>query len=163
MKTEHHLDLPRRLQIEFSGVVQRHIDGTGGEVTPAQIGEIFAREYIDGHQLDRAVVLTGCAVSAADDKVELVADAVVHGTARQLAGTGNGPIDALVKGLSDADIDLQVLDYASHAMSPGGDARSAAYVEAEVGGAVFWGVGVDTDIATASLRAVVAAANRALR
>jgi 2-isopropylmalate synthase len=100
-------------------------------------------------------------VSTVDSKVELVAKATVDGEERQLNGVGNGPIDAFIHALSDVDIDVRVLDYAEHAMSAGGDAQAAAYVEAEVNGTVWWGVGVDANIVTASLRAVVAAVNRA--
>ncbi len=91
---------------------------------------------------------------------------VARATARRRAtgsstGVGNGPIDAFVHALSDVDIDVRVLDYAEHAMSAGGDAQAAAYVEADVNGSVWWGIGVDANIVTASLRAIVAAVNRA--
>jgi 2-isopropylmalate synthase len=85
---------------------------------------------------------------------------VVAGTARRLVGVGNGPIDALCQALSDVDIRVRVLDYAEHALSAGGDAQAAAYVECDVDGQVFWGVGVDANIVTASLKAVTSAANR---
>jgi 2-isopropylmalate synthase len=86
---------------------------------------------------------------------------VIGGTPRRLTGVGNGPIDAFVHALTDVDIDVRVLDYAEHAMSSGGDAQAAAYVEAEVNGVVLWGVGVDANIVTASLQALTAAVNRA--
>jgi 2-isopropylmalate synthase len=161
MKTEHHFDLPRRLQIEFSGVIQRHTDDQGGEVSPAQMWDIFSREYLVEHQREPRLTVPNYGVSTVDSKVELVATATVDGVERQLTGVGNGPIDAFVHALSDVDIEVRVLDYAEHAMSAGGDAQAAAYVEAEVNGTVLWGVGVDANIVTASLRAVVAAVNRA--
>jgi 2-isopropylmalate synthase len=160
MKTEHFFDLPRRLQIEFSGVVQRHTDDEGGEVSPQQMWDIFSREYLVDHQIDPAVAITSYAVSTVDDKVEIAADAVVLGSPKHLTGVGNGPIDAFVHALSDVDIEVRVLDYAEHAMSSGGDAQAAAYVEADVNGTTYWGVGVDANIMTASLRALVAAVNR---
>jgi 2-isopropylmalate synthase len=160
MKTEHHLDLPRRLQIEFSGVIQRHTDNEGGEVLPDQMWEIFSREYLVDHQPSPRVVVDGYSVSTVDGKVELTATATVDGTARALSGVGNGPIDAFAHALSEVDIEVRVLDYAEHALSAGGDAQAAAYVEANVGGTVVWGVGIDANIVTASLRAVVAAVNR---
>jgi 2-isopropylmalate synthase len=163
MKTEHSFDLPRRLQIEFSGVVQRYTDDEGGEVSPQQMWDIFSREYLVEHQVDPAVTVASYAVSTVDNKVEIAADAIVAGSSKQLTGVGNGPIDAFVHALSDVDIEVRVLDYAEHAMSSGGDAQAAAYVEAEVNGTVYWGVGVDANIMTASLRAVVAAVNRAHR
>jgi len=161
MKTEHNFDLPRRLQIEFSGVIQRHTDTAGGEVDPAQMWEIFSREYLVDHQPTPRLVVHDYSVSTVDAKVEFVAQADLDGRPARLAGVGNGPIDAFVHALSDVDIEVRVLDYAEHAMSSGGDAEAAAYVEAEVDGTVLWGVGTDRNIVTASLRAVAAAVNRA--
>jgi len=146
MNSEHHLDLPRRLQIEFSGVIQKHTDFSGGEVTPAEMWEIFSREYlrewIDSYN-----------VSTVDGKVEITA--VVEG--RELTGVGNGPIDAFTHALGTG---VRVLDYAEHALTAGGDAQAAAYVECEVDGEVRWGVGIDANIVTASLKAVASAVKR---
>jgi 2-isopropylmalate synthase len=161
MKTEHHFDLPRRLQIEFSGVIQRHTDEAGGEVAPAQMWEIFSQEYLVEHQRSPRLAVDTYSVSTVEGKVELVAESVLDGGACRLAGAGNGPIDAFIHALSDVDIEVRVLDYAEHAMSSGGDAEAAAYVEAEVNGVVLWGVGRDRNIVTASLRAIAAAVNRA--
>ena len=161
MKTEHHLDLPRRLQIEFSGVIQRRTDAEGGEVTPAEMWEIFSREYLIDHQRNPRLLINGHDISTVDGKVEIVVDAVVDGAPRRLTGVGNGPIDAFVHALSDVDADLRVLDYTEHALSAGGDAQAAAYVEASVGGRVLWGVGIDANIVTASLYAVASVVNRA--
>jgi 2-isopropylmalate synthase len=163
MKTEHQFDLPRKLQIEFSGVIQRHTDNEGGEVFPAQMWEIFSREYLVDHQPDPRLVVRQYAVSTVEGKVEIVADATLDGVERHLTGVGNGPIDAFIHALSDVDIEARVLDYAEHAMSAGGDARAAAYVETQVDGEVYWGVGVDPNIVTASLQAIAAAVNRAAR
>jgi 2-isopropylmalate synthase len=160
MKTEHHFDLPRRLQIEFSGVIQRHTDSAGGEVDPAQMWEIFSRAYLVGHQPTPRLVVHDYTVSTVDTKVEFVAQAELDGRSTSLSGVGNGPIDAFIHALSDVDIEVRVLDYAEHAMSSGGDAEAAAYVEAEVDGTVLWGVGTDRNIVTASLRAVASAVNR---
>ncbi|MFS8480005.1 MAG: 2-isopropylmalate synthase [Micromonosporaceae bacterium] len=156
MKTEHQLDLPRRLQIEFSGVVQRHTDSEGGEVTPEQMWEIFAAEYLT----ERRIAVGDYATATIDGKVEVTARVMLDGVERELTGIGNGPIDAFVTALSDVDINVRVLDYTEHAMSAGGDAKAAAYVECEVNGEVRWGVGVDENIVTASLRAVTSAVNR---
>jgi 2-isopropylmalate synthase len=161
MMTEHHFDLPRKLQIEFSGVIQRHTDSEGGEVFPAQMWDIFSREYLVEHQPEPRLVVRSYSVSTVDGKVEIVADANLDGSDRHLTGVGNGPIDAFIHALSDVDIEARVLDYAEHAMSAGGDARAAAYVETQVDGTVFWGVGVDPNIVTASLQAIAAAVNRA--
>jgi 2-isopropylmalate synthase len=159
MKTEHHLDLPRRLQIEFSGVVQRHTDDEGGEVSPEQMWEIFSGEYL--RPASPRIEVTRYLTSTVDGKVELVMSGAVHGRPGELVGIGNGPIDAFVHALSNVDISVRVLDYAEHALSSGGDAQAAAYIECEVNGEVRWGVGVDPNIVTASLRALASAVNRA--
>jgi 2-isopropylmalate synthase len=158
MKTEHHMDLPRRLQIEFSGVVQRYTDDEGGEVTPEQMWSIFSAEYLA--PVSPRIDVNKYSVSTVDGKAELRCDAVVGGDATQLTGIGNGPIDAFVHALSTVDISVRVLDYAEHALSSGGDAEAVAYVEAEVDGVARWGVGRDANIVTASLRAVASAVNR---
>jgi 2-isopropylmalate synthase len=168
MKTEHQLDLPRRLQIEFSAVIQRHTDDAGGEVSPEKMWDIFSREYLVEHQRCPRLVVHGYEVFTADGKVEIEMDVRLDGVERHLAGAGSGPIDAFLHALSDGsgesaeDLTVRVLDYAEHAMSAGGDAEAAAYVEASVNGAVYWGVGTDRNIVTASLRAVAAAVNRAM-
>src|SRR5689334_15268772 len=132
MKTEHHFELPRKLQIEFSAVVQRHTDNEGGEVLPAHMWDIFSREYLVEHQPEPRLVVHEYSVSTVEGKVEIVADATLDGAARHLTGVGNGPIDAFIHALSDVDIEARVLDYAEHAMSSGGDARAAAYVATRV-------------------------------
>ena len=164
MKTEHQLDLPRRLQIEFSGVVQRHTDDEGGEVVPAQMWDIFSAR-VPGRPPARPATRGPAATrrplwTARSSSSPTPASTAVD---RHLTGVGNGPIDAFVHALSDVDIEARVLDYAEHAMSAGGDAQAAAYVECEVDGEVYWGVGVDANIVTASLQAVAAAVNRAAR
>ncbi|GAB4059486.1 2-isopropylmalate synthase [Catellatospora paridis] len=156
MKSEHQLDLPRRLQIEFSGVVQRRTDDAGGEVTPAEMYAAFADEYLT----DRRLAVRSYSVSTVDGKVELVAEADLDGTACRLTGVGNGPIDAFIHALSDHAVGVRVLDYAEHALTSGGDAQAAAYVECDVDGETRWGVGIDANIVTASLKAVASAVNR---
>ncbi|HKE66589.1 MAG TPA: alpha-isopropylmalate synthase regulatory domain-containing protein, partial [Micromonosporaceae bacterium] len=160
MKTEHSLDLPRRLQIEFSGVVQRYTDGEGGEVDPATMWDIFAREYLVDHQASPRVAIESYATASVEGKVEITATGTVDGRPTTLTGIGNGPIDALGHALSDVFGSVRVLDYAEHALSAGGDAQAAAYVEVDVDGDVRWGVGVDQNIVTASMRAVASAVNR---
>ena len=160
MKTEHLLDLPRRLQIEFSAVVQRYTDGEGGEVDPAMMWDIFAREYLVEAQENPRLRIHSYATSTVDDKVELTADGTFAGAPKEFVGIGNGPIDALINALSNLDVSVRVLDYAEHALSAGGDAQAAAYVECEVDGEVRWGIGIDSNIVTASLRAVTSAVNR---
>ena len=158
MKAEHHLELPRRLQIEFSRVVQARTDAEGGEVTPAQMWEAFAAEYLSGGK----VALAGHhASSVVDAKDVLTAEVRVDGQASRIEGVGNGPISAFCDALGSLGIEVRVLDYTEHALSAGSDAQAAAYVECEVGGHPLWGVGIDTNTVTASLRAVLSAVNRA--
>ena len=161
MKAEHQFDLPRRLQIEFSGVVQQHTDDEGGEVSPEQMWEIFEAEYLaDTGPLQLNAVHTS---SARGERDALRVGLYVDGSRQELEGNGNGPIAAFVDALSTIGHDVRVLDYAEHAMSSGGDAKAAAYLECAIAGQVLWGVGVDANILTASLKAVISAANRAAR
>ena len=161
LKTEHKLDLPRRAQIEFSRVIQQHTDTEGGEVTPGDIWAIFRAEY-----LDREAPLRLDSVhtsSAAGEKDALTVGLAVDGEVMTLHGEGNGPIAAFVNAINELPqgFDVRVLDYAEHALSAGGDAVAAAYVECLVRDQVLWGVGVDANIVTASLKAVISAVNRA--
>ncbi len=161
MKAEHKLDLPRRLQIEFSRVVQQFTDGEGGEMTSEAIWRTFQAEY-----LTRETPLRLDAVhtsSAAGEKDQLSTTVFVEGEQRDLAAEGNGPIAAFVEAINslEQDWDVRVLDYNEHALSSGGDAIAAAYVECAVRGEILWGVGLDANIVTASLKAVVSAINRA--
>jgi 2-isopropylmalate synthase len=161
MKTEHALDLPRRLQIEFSQVIQARTDSEGGEVGPEEMWEIFAAEYLTA---PGPVSLNSHHTSAAEGtKDALTVNVYVDGERRTLSGEGNGPIAAFVDALATVGVDVRVLDYAEHALSAGGDASAAAYLECAVGDRVLWGVGIDANIVTASLKAVVSAVNRASR
>ncbi|GAB3149565.1 2-isopropylmalate synthase [Micromonospora sonneratiae] len=160
MKAEHQLDLPRRLQIEFSGVVQHLTDADGGEVEPARMWEIFAQEYLVDHQPNPTLSLVGYTTATVDGKVEIDAQLDFTGERQSLSAVGNGPIDAYVNTLHTLGIQVRVLDYHEHAMSSGGDAQAAAYVECEVDGRTVWGVGLDANIVTASVRAVTSAVNR---
>ncbi|HVX42863.1 MAG TPA: 2-isopropylmalate synthase [Mycobacteriales bacterium] len=158
MKIEHSLDLPRRLQIDFSRVIQQVTDADGGDVPPARMWEVFSGEYLERTaplQLKRHR-----SSSTADDEDELTVEVELDGVTKTIHGVGNGPIAAFVKGLADVGVEVRVLDYAEHALSAGDDARAAAYVEAEIGDQILWGVGIDANIVTASLRAVVSAVNR---
>ncbi|MEI6693902.1 MAG: 2-isopropylmalate synthase [Actinomycetes bacterium] len=165
LKSEHSLDLPRRLQIEFSGVVQHRADADGGEISADAIWEIFTDEYLpnpDAHW-GRLELKGHQNVAAVDELDSLHAKIVLDGEEMEIDGTGNGPIAAFVQSLSTKGFDVRVLDYHEHALSAGGDARAAAYLECSVAGEVFWGVGIDANIVTASLKAVISAVNRAQR
>jgi 2-isopropylmalate synthase len=159
MKTEHNLDLPRRLQIEFSQVVQAKTDSEGGEVTPEEMWSVFSGEYLVP---DRPLRLNAVHTSsAAGEQDALQVGLYVDGERTEVEGRGNGPVSAFVDALGSLGYDVRVLDYHEHAMSAGGDASAAAYLECAVGDRVLWGVGIDPNIVTASLKAVVSAVNRA--
>ncbi|MFS0886271.1 2-isopropylmalate synthase [Aeromicrobium sp. 179-A 4D2 NHS] len=159
MKTEHQLDLPRRLQIEFSRAIQSMSEGEAGEIQPEEIWGAFTREYLEREEPYSLTRFTS--VTTEDGRDEQVVDLVVRGQERSFKGEGNGPVAAFVDGMRQAGADIRVLDYSEHALSSGGDAKAAAYVECEIAGEVVWGVGIHENIVTASLRAVVCAANRA--
>jgi 2-isopropylmalate synthase len=158
MKSEHQLDLPRRLQIEFSRVIQARTDADGGEVTPDEMWAVFSSEYLaDG----RVALLAHHTSSVVDAKDALAVEIGMDGVEHEIEGVGNGPISAFCDALGSVGIEVRVLDYSEHAMSAGSDAQAAAYVECEIGGGTCWGVGVDTNTVTASMRAVLSAVNRA--
>ena len=165
LKSEHSLDLPRRLQIEFSGVVQHRADTDGGEISAEEIWTIFNDEYLPSTdaQWGRLSLKGHQNVAAVDQLDSLQATIFLDGEEQTIHGTGNGPIAAFVGALSSKGFDVRVLDYHEHALSAGGDARAAAYLECSVAGEVFWGVGIDANIVTASLKAVISAVNRAQR
>ncbi|MGA9311540.1 MAG: 2-isopropylmalate synthase [Pseudonocardiaceae bacterium] len=161
MKAEHQLDLPRRLQIEFSRIIQQHTDTDGGEVSPQRIWDIFAEHYLD--RLTPLRVLRHQLSDDGEGHDEICASVMVEGEEHPISGSGNGPIAAFVDALAALGFDVRVLDYFEHAMSAGDNAAAAAYVECTVNEQVLWGVGVSGSIVTASLNAVVSAVNRTLR
>ena len=165
MKHEHYLDLPRRLQIEFSKVVQAKTDSEGGEVLPEEMWRIFEDEYLptESAPWGRFRLKGLSQTSVLDEDVYLSVSILDRGEMRELAGQGNGPIAAFCAILQDYGVDVRVLDYYEHALSAGGDASAAAYLECAIDGEVFWGVGIDPNTTTASLKAVVSAINRAIR
>jgi len=167
LKADHAIDLPRKLQIEFSGVVQAKTDAEGGEVTSEQIWSIFNDEYLPAVDVSakwgRFELLA--TQTRSDMSGEVVLDVVLRDDEQQLAvaGSGNGPVAAFVEVLRAQGFDITVYDYVEHALSAGGDAQAAAYVELQVGDQRLWGVGIDGDISTASLKAIVSGVNRSIR
>ena len=157
LKTEHHLDLPRRMQIEFSRVVQEVADGEGGEISAPRIWSLFQQTYLERSEPLR--VLSFSTASADSDSLEIVVS--WQGEQRTLTGSGNGPIAAFVHALSHLELDVRVLDYAEHATGSGEEAQAASYLEVAVDGRVLWGCGIHPSIVTSSLRAIVSAVNRA--
>ncbi|PKV78371.1 2-isopropylmalate synthase [Nocardia fluminea] len=161
MKTDHGLVLPRRLQIEFSQAIQAITDGEGGEVTPKEMWDVFATEYLNPIlPLER--IKQKVTAAETDGGVDsIVVTVKVEGVEHEISGSGNGPLAAFIDAIATVGFDVRVLDYSEHAMSAGDDAQAAAYVEVAIGDKVVWGVGIATSITTASLRAVVSAVNRA--
>jgi len=165
MRTEHKLDLPRRLQIEFSQVIQRVTDTEGGEVAPIAMWSAFSEEYLPDPNAPWGRLTLKSVKHESDVDGATSINAVITDNDEQieLTGTGNGPIAAFCDALIHHGIDVRVLDYAEHAMSAGGDATAASYLECAVNGKVLWGVGIDPSITTSSLKAIISAVNRAVR
>ena len=170
--TTRKLELPRRLQIEFSRIVQRHTDTYGGEVDGARLWSIFADEYLPAAAAPEAELsrwgrfeLRGATLTSSGDDEDstLTVTLVDDGQEKHLTAAGNGPLDAFVTALEGTGLSVRILDYAEHALSEGHDAKAASYVECEVDGQVLWGVGIDPSITTSSFKAVISALNRALR
>ncbi|GAA2083300.1 2-isopropylmalate synthase [Pseudolysinimonas kribbensis] len=169
LKADHKLDLPRRLQIEFSGVVQQKTDAEGGEVTSEEIWSIFRDEYLPAPQnhpddkWGRYELLSTRTASDMTGSVTLELRMRIGDDVEEAQGVGNGPIAAFLGVMAEQGHEVRLYDYVEHTMSEGGDALAAAYVELQVGDKRLWGVGIDGDISTASLKAVVSAVNRAVR
>jgi 2-isopropylmalate synthase len=169
LKSDHSLDLPRKLQIEFSRVVQGLTDSEGGEVSSEKLWEIFQDEYLPAPnskpelKWGRFELKRMKTESEMDGEVKL--DIVLRDGANEIAvsGTGNGPISAFLSILGAQGVETRLLDYVEHTMSAGGDAQAASYIELDVAGKTLWGVGIDSDIATSSLKAVISGVNRAIR
>ncbi|UWM52472.1 2-isopropylmalate synthase [Streptomyces carpaticus] len=170
LQTDHKLDLPRRMQVEFSRIIQEKTDAEGGEITPAEIWRVFADEYLPAEGgapgwgrialRDAQTTTSGGGVDA------LTVEAVVDGADTVLTGEGNGPLAAFFDALSRAGVigqEVRLLDYVEHTMSEGAGSQAAAYIECAVGDRVLWGIGIDANIVRASLKAVVSAVNRAAR
>jgi 2-isopropylmalate synthase len=167
LKTDQNLDLPRKLQIEFSRVVQNVTDADGGEVSSEKLWDIFIDEYLPAVDAQRKwgrFELKKLRTESDMDGVVNI-DVVLRDGANEisLSGTGNGPISAFMNVLAQQGVNAEVLDYVEHTLSAGGDAQAAAYVELHVGEKTLWGVGIDGDIATASLKAIISGVNRAIR
>lgn len=167
LKNDHHLDLPRRLQIEFSRVIQHLTDAQGGEVTSEQIWDSFSDEYLpsdsEGNKWGRFELLKMRSESDMDGQVRLNVVLRDGSEKLELGGEGNGPISAFMKIISGRGFELELTDYVEHTLAASGDALAAAYIEIKVADQLHWGVGIDGDIATASLKALISAVNRVQR
>ncbi|MFJ8741208.1 2-isopropylmalate synthase [Embleya sp. NPDC127516] len=174
MQSAHGLDLPRRLQIEFSRVVQEATDDSGEEITSVELGELFRREYLDrrspvdvsGWRAEEVEpgrhVFTGTLTDAAGGRSAVGRSVVgLSVVGLSVVGEGNGPLSALTSAFGAAGIRVEILDYIEHSIGAGGDRQAASYVECRVDGVTRWGVGIDTSILAASVHATVSAVNRA--
>ena len=159
METEHSLELPRGLQVDFAQKVQAITDARGDELSAAELLEAFHDHYL----AHTAPYELGSYTHSSGDSDVIVARLSVEGVEQEITGTGNGPIAALVDAFEQQfGITIRLRDYHEHAMAAAADASAAAYIEAEIDDDLVWGVGVHPSIVTASLRAVVNAVNRAL-
>ncbi len=165
LKHDHKLDLPRRMQIEFSKIIQQKTDAEGGEVTPAAIWSTFQDEYLPNPEnpWGRIQLRSGQTTTDKDGRDTLTVEAVVDGVDTVLTGTGNGPISAFFDALAATGVDARLLDYQEHTMSEGASALAASYIECAIDGVVLWGIGIDANTTRASLKAVISAVNRAAR
>ena len=169
LKSDHSLDLPRKLQIEFSRVVQGLTDSEGGEVSSDKLWEIFQDEYLPA-PIEKSELKWGRfelkrMKTESEMDGELKLQIVLRDGDKEVeaSGTGNGPISAFLSILGAQGVETRLLDYIEHTMSAGGDAQAASYIELDVAGKTLWGVGIDSDIATSSLKAVISGVNRAIR
>lgn len=166
MRTEHNLVLPRRLQIEFSKVIQKVTDIGGGEILSPQMYAIFEQEYLsyeDDIIEGKYFRLIDYSLSSeSQSKTKIKVHLVKDDKRTTVYGVGNGPVAAMCDALKEFDIDVRVLDYNEHAMASGGDADAVSYVECVVNGQTLWGVGISSSIITASIKAILSAVNRHL-
>jgi 2-isopropylmalate synthase len=165
MEEDYGLRLPRRLQIEFSRVIQGIAESSGGEVPPALLWETFESEYLSRREPFAYLEHRAVPHPEDPDRVDLTARIAAHGEPVTIRGEGNGPIDAFVRALRSAfALDLRVTDYCEHAVGRGEDAVAVAYLElASSTGSTLFGVGRHANIVRASLEAVLCAVNRANR
>ena len=159
LSTEHGLDLPRAMQVEFSKRVQTLTEASGTEISPAEIWEVFTTTYLPESP---AIQLLSSEVSTDHHRTTIFAQLAVNAKHVTVKGEGNGPIDAMMNALRDElGVGFKVRDYHEHALTSGAEASAVAYVEAEGDdGATWWGVGMNSSILDASLEAIVSAANR---
>ncbi len=162
LKTEQELDLPRRLQIEFTRVIQQITDTTGKEITGNEIWVEFRNHYLAPSKPYELVSFETSQNVKGADRSEVKAKVKVDGEEVRVEGEGGGAVEAFTNALqSHFDVDLRVLDYHEHAIGAGADAQAVCYMELKIGDRELWGVGMHGDIVAASLRAIVSGVNRA--
>lgn len=159
--TDHGLDLPRKLQVEFSQVIQKLADETGKEISSKVIWHEFEQEYLTPGRVE----VTGhTTLPTGRGERHIEAQVKIDGVEKTIRGEGNGPLNAFVDALRrETGVDVDIADYREHALRSGSDSAAATYVEARVGGRTLFGVGIDSNIVMASLKAVASAVNRGVR
>ncbi|MHB0774550.1 2-isopropylmalate synthase [Halomonas sp. WWR20] len=159
LEQEHGIELPRRLSIEFSHVVQEVADRTGREITSKMIYQAFEDEYLTA---SGPYALVSHQLSSEPDSARIRLDAVIteKGERKSVSGEANGPLAAFVKALGGHGLDVEIIDYHEHSRGQGADAEAIAYVEVRIEGQPVFGVGIDESITSASMKAVLAALNR---
>ncbi|HYI06316.1 MAG TPA: 2-isopropylmalate synthase, partial [Reyranella sp.] len=164
LKTDYGIDMPRLLQVEFSKVIQQIADETGKEIQPALIWDTFRKEYLENRTPVDFVSHTTVPEPGHPDVRLLDAQVTFNGKQQKISGRGNGPIAGYVDALGkNCGVGIRVRDYHQHATGAGSDAQAVSFIEAETSdGRVLWGVGMDSNIVTASLKAVTSAANRSV-
>ncbi len=162
LKTEQELDLPRRLQIEFTRVIQQITDATGKEITGNEIWEQFRTHYLSPSKPFELVSFSSSQNLAGADRSQMTATIRVDGEDVSIEGEGGGTVESFANAIrTNLNLDVSVLDYHEHAVGTGADAKAVCYMELKIDGRELWGVGMHGDIVTASLRAIVSGTNRA--
>ncbi len=163
LKTEQELDLPRRMQIEFTRVIQQITDTTGKEISGSQIWDEFQAHYLTSTKPYELVTFTTSQNAEGADRARISAGLRVDGEEINVDGDGGGSIEAFANAMSSGlGVDVRVLDYHEHAIGSGTDVNAVCYMELQVKGQELWGVGIHSDIVTSSLRAMVSGVNRAI-
>ncbi len=162
LKTEQELDLPRRLQIEFTRIVQQITDTTGKEVTAADIWDVFSGEYLTIAKPFELLKFSTSQNEHGEDRTSIKATLRHDGQEVAIDGEGGGSIEAFANAIrTSLGIECRVLDYHEHAIGSGTDVKAASFVEMKIGERELWGVGIHSDIVTSSLRALISGLNRA--
>lgn len=160
LKTDQGLDLPRRLQIEFTRVIQKITDSSGKEITGQEIWTVFRHHYLTRDNPFKLVSFSTQANIDGEDRTSLKAEVKKSDSLIQIKGDGGGSVEAFISALNDGfKLSISVLDYHEHAIGSGEDAKAICYMEMKIEDKELWGVGTHTDIVTASLRAIISGLN----
>ena len=157
LEKDHGLSMPRRLQVEFSQVIQRITDETGKEISPSDIWETFQKTYLNTNGNYEFIEHS---IESIKEEDLLKAKLKINGQEVEIEGKGNGPIDAFTNALQSQNIDIKIQDYHQHAISSGSDAKAVAYIEIKSGDSYSWGVGMHRNTVIAGLGSIISALNK---